>query len=238
MPTAPVLRIDAFPDLGLIQVGYRNPDTSGDFNRLWRMCPSEYGGQWVKIADPVGWYYSASPVSYNYFFDSNVASDKAYSYYVEAVTAGVTAASLSIQSSISLVSAWLHSAKKNDSFDDGGITRYRNADLVMQLIDFAPYQQSRKLNSSSRIIANSTRPAVSIGNVRHTQLNPSILIPFDNDNRAALRAIFKSPFYACLRTARGEKYFGRLVAPTEQYGATFTTPGLVFEALSFDESVG
>lgn len=230
MPTAPT--ISAVQQKGVyLRVDFTDSGT-GDHNEVWRMCPQEYSGLFIKIAAPVPWSTSSAQ-----FRDYAVASNRTYTYYLVAVAAdGSKAAGNSMSNAQAMPSAVMTAYRKNYQFSP---TLAANADGLTHadLIDFAPYQQSRRLNTVTRITANSTRPSIGVGSVRHLQVNPSVLIPYDQDNRAALRTIFKSPFYACLRTALGDKYFGRLVAPTEQYGATFTTPGLVFEQLSFNESV-
>lgn len=226
--------IDNQPANGRIVVLYNNSANTGGWNRLLRSTPSENGGTPIKIGDPVPLFHHLS--DFAEFHDYNVASGKSYIYSWEVSDGSmVVGTSDSDSGIITLSSAWLHVAHKNHMED---VTTPTNGELAMRLIDFAPYQQSRKLTTISRNIANSTKPRVGVGSIKHTQVNPSFLITYDNDNRATLRSIFKSNYYVCLRDTFGNKYFGRLIAPTENYGATFTTPTLLFESLSFDESVG
>lgn len=225
MPSAPVIDSVTVISASRLRITYHNSGT-GDHNQLFRSTASEYDGEQVKIADPVTWNTSSGT-----FDDFAVASAKNYVYQMVGVdSGGATAASTTKSGSAALASAWLHSVTKFNSA--------QNAVLFMQLIEVPPHARDYALATLARALGNVVAPIIGISSIEETAIQIPIVIPFGSaDNRATLRTMFTSRLYLCLRTALGNKWFGRLLPFEEGYGGTHASIAVNFAVLDFKEAV-
>jgi hypothetical protein len=213
-----------------LQINFTNSG-SGDHNQLWRHEPTEYGGVFIKIADPISWSTSSAQ-----FRDYNVANGRNYTYYMVAVDgSGNIAVSATIGGPFTLPGGLLHSVRKNNQTS---ATIAQNAGSIVSLNDTPPQPRAYNRETASRPVGNAALPVVSVGLIKKTQVNPPMISIFGaSDIRSTLRAIYTSPYYACLRDGMGNKWFGRLLPFEERYGAVYADIGVVFEVLDFNEAV-
>lgn len=213
-----------------MRVRFHNTGT-GAFNRVYRMHPAEYGGEFVYIAK-VAWALAQAHGVLPEFLDYHVAHGRSYVYKFQAVdTDGATLDSAQKSApAVVLTSAWIDTAHKSHQ-----ITALvsSNAEQSLQLNDVAPFQNVTSIPAVTRIMAAATKPRVGLGSISKQVLTIPIWIPFGSgDTRATLREMLESIYYICLRTtAPGlEKIFGTISAPREVYSGV--TAGIALELVS------
>jgi hypothetical protein len=195
------------------------------------MCPSEYGGLFVKIAI-LAW--SASTAQ---FRDYGTASGRTYTYRLVGVdSSGDTADSDSISGSQMLSQAIIHAHHKNYQVTG---TLASNSDIALPLNDLAPLQNVRSVNTVTRLPVSSSKPRVSMGTIERNVTTVPIWMPLTNASRSTLRAIYESIYYVCLRTTVPSlgKLFGTITAPREVYSGVTAGIACEFTTCQFSESV-
>lgn len=257
MPVTPTITItqptDAPPRL---RVTINNGASTGAINRIWRSTSTENLGTALKIA---------AGVAYNGRFDDfNVASGLSYNYYVIADD-GTTATSSTQAGSITLGTAFIHPVTKSSptanavastsgwqyvqleagdyvELEGGGYLELEGSDSGYGPAGLAFYDQSHarsyRTDSVLRLLNNSGGPHIGVSTIEEATIGVPAIIPKRNDDiRGVLRTAYMSRAMLCLRTALGNKWFGRLSSFREQPSGINWVFNLSFEVLDFTESV-
>lgn len=227
-------------------------------NSIYRATPTENSGAALLIANTVA--------DDGVFDDFNVASGLTYSYYVVADDGSATASSAtSTGSSVQLATAMIHAVTKSSAtanaiastsgwqyvqlesgeyleLEGGGFLQIEQSDGGYGLSGLAFYDQSHsrqyKVDSTLRLLSNSSGPRIGLSVIEEGQVQIPAVIPKRNDSiRDVVRTAYLSRAMLCLRTALGDKYFGRLSNYSEQPSTMNFLFNFTFEVLDFSESV-
>jgi hypothetical protein len=226
-------------------------------NYIWRATSTENDGVPQLIANTVA--------DDGMFDDFNVASGLTYSYYVIADDGSSTAQSLTSASSITLHNAVLHAVTKNSStanaiastsgwqylqlesgeyleLEGGGFLELDGSDGGYGMSGLAFYDQSHsrqfRTDSTVRVLNNASGPRIGLSTIEQGSISvPSIIPNRNGEIRDVLRTAYLSRAMLCLRTALGDKWFGRISSFKEQPSGINFLFNMTFEILDFSESV-
>lgn len=198
--------------------------SSTDRTEVWK---SEAGGAAYKICNALDTILTAGNYLSTYD-DYNVKSGVSYSYFLRAVdlSAG-TASSAPQQTSVTLLTAWIHSINKAS-----GIS---NASYFTHLDDQSHGRQFG-FDTTLRLLANSSKPSLTLSEIETGAIDMGTMILTDS-NRSILRSIYQSRAMCGLRDALGNLWYGRIStykeAPDyERFNFPFS-----FEILDFNEAL-
>ncbi len=258
MPATPTITITQPTDEpARLRVTINNGGSAIIANSIWRTTSTENSGAAQLIANTV--------TQNGAFDDFNVASGLAYGYYVVADDGSATATSLTQTGSVTLATAVIHAVSKssatanaiastsgwqylelesgeNMELEAGGFLEIDGSDGGYGLPGQNFYDQthSRQFRNEStlRFLGNRTGPLVGLSAIEEGSITIAAVIPKRNDAiRGILRTAYLSRAMLCLRTALGDKWFGRLASFGEQPAGLNFLFNFTFEILDFSESV-
>lgn len=256
MPVTPLLTvtqpIDAPPRLRLT---IDNGVSTITANSVWRATATENGGLAQLIANTVP--------DDGMFDDFNIASGLTYSYYVVADDGSTTATSLTKTGSVTLHNAYIHAVTKSSS-SSNALASGAGSDILqletgeflelesggfLELdggggysFDLVLYDQSHsrtyRNDSILHMLSNADGPRIGLSSIEEAVITIPAIIPKRSDQvRQILRTAYLSRAMLCLRTALGDKWFGRLSNFREQPSGINFLFNFTFEVLDFSESV-
>lgn len=225
-------------------------------NSVWRATPTENEGLPQLITNLVP--------DDGMFDDFNIASGITYSYYVVADDGSTTATSLTHPGSVTLHNAVLHAVTKNSStsnalasgagsdflqLETGEFLELESGGESLELdggggysLDLLIYDQSHsrayRNDSTLHLLSNASGPRIGLSAIEEGSITIPAIIPKRSDQvRQILRTAYLSRAMLCLRTALGDKWFGRLSSFREQPSGINFLFNFTFEILDFSESV-
>src|SRR5882757_6678571 len=195
-----------------------------DRTEVWK---SEAGGAAYKICNSLDTVLSGGNYLSTYN-DYNIKSGVSYSYFLRAVDVSAgTASCAPQQTSISLLTAWIHSINKSLGTS--------NASYVTHLDDQSHSRQFA-FESALRLLTNTAKPSLMLSSIETGAIDMSTMILTDS-NRSILRSIYQSRSMCGLRDALGNLWYGRVLNYKEAPDYIRFDFPFSFEILDFTEAL-